>query len=92
MAPAVRERARCVLLVGQAARAIRAGLAGTVPLVDCRTVMTAVRAAYERARPGDVVLLAPGCASFDQYRNFEERGDDFRRSVEGLLPGGGRYA
>ena len=92
LAPAVRERARCVLLVGQAARAIRAGLAGTVPLVDCRTVMTAVRAAYERARPGDVVLLAPGCASFDQYRNFEERGDDFRRSVEGLLPGGGRYA
>jgi UDP-N-acetylmuramoylalanine--D-glutamate ligase len=92
LAPSVLERARCVLLVGQAAQAIRAGLPGTVPLVDCGTVATAVRTGYERARPGDVVLLAPGCASFDQYRNFEERGDDFRRAVEALLPGGGRHA
>ncbi len=92
LAPRVREHARCVLLVGQAAPAVRAGLEGTVPLFDCRTVGRAVRAGYERARPGDVVLLAPGCASFDQYRNFEERGDDFRRAVEALLPGGGRDA
>jgi UDP-N-acetylmuramoylalanine--D-glutamate ligase len=92
LARSVLEQARCVLLVGQATRAIREGLAGTVPLMECGTVPKAVRAGYERARPGDVVLLAPGCASFDQYRNFEERGDDFRRAVEALLPGGGRDA
>lgn len=92
LAGAVREHARAVLLVGQAAAAVRSGLEGAVPLVDCGTVAKAVSAGFELARPGDVVLLAPGCASFDQYRNFEERGDDFRRAVEALLPAGGRGA
>ncbi len=92
LAARVREHARCLLLVGQAAPTVKAALAGTVPLVDCGTIAKAVRAGFERGRPGDVVLLAPGCASFDQYRNFEERGDDFRRAVETLLPEGGRNA
>jgi UDP-N-acetylmuramoylalanine--D-glutamate ligase len=81
-----------VLLVCHAAPSVKAALEGTVPLLDCGTVGAAVRQGFERARPGDVVLLAPGCASFDQYGNFEERGDDFRRAVEALLPGGGRDA
>ncbi len=89
LAPLLRARARRILLVGEAAPAIRAALEGAAPLVDCDTVPAAVRAGFEGARPGDVVLLAPGCASFDQYRNFEERGDDFRRAVESLLPGDG---
>jgi UDP-N-acetylmuramoylalanine--D-glutamate ligase len=91
LVPLVRRHARRVLLVGQAAERIRAAMEDAVPLVDCGTVEAAVRCGFEGARPGDVVLLAPGCASFDQYRNFEERGDDFRRAVEALLrDGGGR--
>lgn len=92
LAPLLRTHARAALLVGQAAAGIRSALEGAVPLQDCVTIEAAVRAGYESARPGDVVLLAPGCASFDQYRNFEERGDDFRRAVEALLPSRGRDA
>jgi UDP-N-acetylmuramoylalanine--D-glutamate ligase len=55
-----------------------------VPHVDCGDLQTAVRAAAGDARPGEVVLLSPACASYDQFRNFEERGDAFRRMVEAL--------
>jgi UDP-N-acetylmuramoylalanine--D-glutamate ligase len=87
-----RERARRVLLVGEAAATVRGALEGAVDLEDCGTIATAVRVGFERALPGDVVLLAPGCASFDQYRNYEERGDDFRRAVQALFPDGGSRA
>jgi len=84
LAPLVRRQARRILLVGEAAPVIRRALDGIVPVDDCGTVQAAVRAAAANARPTEVVLLAPGCASFDQYRNFEERGDDFVRAVAGL--------
>ena len=48
------------------------------------TIRGAVEAAARDAEPGDVVLLSPACASYDQYRDFEERGDDFRRLVLAL--------
>ena len=44
-------------------------------------IREAVGAAYRSASPGDVVLLSPGCASFDRYANYQERGEDFRRAV-----------
>jgi UDP-N-acetylmuramoylalanine--D-glutamate ligase len=88
VAPKVGGRARRVLLVGEASGAIRAALAGHVPIEECVTVPAAVGTGLRGARPGDVVLLSPGCASFDQYRNFEERGEDFRRAVQGLGSGG----
>lgn len=82
--PPLRTRARRVLLVGEAAPAIAAALADAVPCVPCGTVAAAVREGFAGAKPGEVVLLAPGCASYDQYTNFEERGEDFRRAVEAL--------
>jgi UDP-N-acetylmuramoylalanine--D-glutamate ligase len=84
LARAVAARARAVYLIGEAAGEIGEALAGAgVPLHDCGDLPTAVAAARAAARPGDVVLLSPACASYDQYRSFEERGDHFRTLVEG---------
>ena len=92
LAPHLRRHARRILLVGEAGDTIREALADTSEMESCGTVEAAVRAGLEKARPGDVVLLSPGCASFDQYRNFEERGDDFKSAVEALMRAGGDRA
>ena len=52
--------------------------------VQCGDLATAVAAAAEAARPGEVVLLSPACASYDQFRDFEHRGEEFRRLVQNL--------
>jgi UDP-N-acetylmuramoylalanine--D-glutamate ligase len=76
---------RAVYLVGEAADELAAALtAAGRPYERVRTIAGAVDAAARNARPGDVVLLSPACASYDQYENFEQRGDDFRRLVEAL--------
>ncbi len=74
-------RARCagVYLIGEECKAIGADLDGLgVPLRPCGDLEQAVDAARDQALPGAVVLLSPACTSFDQYRDFEERGDHFR--------------
>jgi UDP-N-acetylmuramoylalanine--D-glutamate ligase len=82
LARAVAARARAVYLIGEAAAEIREALEGTgVPLHDCGDLPTAVAAARAAARAGDVLLLSPACASYDQYESFEERGDHFRALV-----------
>ena len=81
---AVRERVVQVLLVGEAASRIETLLGNRAPSVRSETVPRAVAAAFEAAGPGDIVLLAPGCASFDQYRNYAERGEHFRQAVLAL--------
>jgi UDP-N-acetylmuramoylalanine--D-glutamate ligase len=88
LAALVRARARRVLLVGEAAPMLERLLAGSVPLVSCGTVARAVADAARSAVQGEVVLLAPGCASLDQYRDYAERGEDFRRTVLGLPEAG----
>jgi UDP-N-acetylmuramoylalanine--D-glutamate ligase len=85
LAPLVAERCKAVYLVGEAA----AELAGTlgqagVPLHDVGDLDHAVAAGAAAARPGEVVLLSPACASFDQFRDFEARGDHFRALVQEL--------
>ena len=80
----VGERAKRVLLVGEASSALAGRLAGVAASVECGTVERAVAVGLAGAGDGDVVLLSPGCASFDQYADFEERGVDFKKSVRAL--------
>jgi UDP-N-acetylmuramoylalanine--D-glutamate ligase len=81
---------RRALLIGEAAPRIAAVLANRVPHETVGTLEAAVMRAAELARPGDVVLLSPACASFDQFRNFEHRGERFRELVLALPAGGAR--
>ena len=77
----VRSRCRGCYLIGEAAEQLERDLAETVPLRLCGDLEGAVDAAARSASPGDVVLLSPACASFDQFRDYEERGDRFRALV-----------
>ncbi len=81
-------KARAALLIGAAAGKIREQIDGAVPLVDAKTLDAAVAHAFAQAAPGDTVLLAPACASFDQFKSYEHRGEVFKQIVNGLEPRG----
>ena len=70
--------------IGKAGPDFAALLEGRVPVEQCETLDRAVAAAAAKAEAGDTVLLSPACASFDQYADFEKRGEHFRALVEGL--------
>jgi UDP-N-acetylmuramoylalanine--D-glutamate ligase len=72
---------RAVVAIGEAAPEVAAAFTGVRPVTRAGSMDEAVRAAAEVARPGDAVLLSPGCASFDWYGSYGERGDDFARAV-----------
>jgi UDP-N-acetylmuramoylalanine--D-glutamate ligase len=84
----VRENCVACYLIGEAAGTLReqlqAAAEGGVEIVDCGALERAVEAASDRAKPTEVVLLSPACASFDAFRDFEARGDRFRELVEAL--------
>jgi UDP-N-acetylmuramoylalanine--D-glutamate ligase len=86
-------RVRAVVAIGAAAGEVTAAFAGLRPVVEASSMDAAVARAADLAEPGDAVLLSPGTASFDWYRNYGERGDDFTRAVRDLLAeraGGGQ--
>jgi UDP-N-acetylmuramoylalanine--D-glutamate ligase len=72
---------RAVVAIGEAASEVVAAFDGVRPVTRAGSMDDAVRAAVDLARPGDAVLLSPGCASFDWYGSYGERGDDFARAV-----------
>ena len=74
-------RIRHVVAIGEAADAVVGAFAGRVSVTRAPSMDEAVAAAAAAARPGDAVLLSPGCASFDWYGSYGERGDDFARAV-----------
>jgi len=75
------DHVRAVVAIGEATPEIVEAFDGKVPVVPASSMDEAVAAARALARPGDAVLLSPACASFDWYRNYGERGDDFARAV-----------
>ena len=79
-------KARAALLIGAAAAKIADQIKGAVPLVDSGTLDAAIAYAWAHAAPGDTVLLAPACASFDQFQSFEHRGETFKNIVNRLSP------
>lgn len=88
----LQQRARAALLIGAeppypyaAAPLIKKALDNAIPLVECGTLANALRYARAHARSGDVVLLAPACASFDQFQNYEHRGQVFKQLVAELF-------
>jgi UDP-N-acetylmuramoylalanine--D-glutamate ligase len=81
------QRARGVVLVGEAASQIESALASAgveVPVAHALRFAEVVPLARSLAHPGDVVLLAPGCTSFDEFRDYEARGEAFRAAVQAL--------
>ena len=84
LGPLLRERVAAVYTIGSAAEKIERELAGVVKMVGAGTLSSAVEQAAAAARPGDVVLLAPACSSFDQFENYEHRGRVFRECVAQL--------
>ncbi len=85
--PLVRQKVKQVILIGEAAGKIREALKDCVETSGARDMREAVALGKQRARPGDVVLLAPACASFDMFQNFEHRGRVFKELVLALSSG-----
>jgi UDP-N-acetylmuramoylalanine--D-glutamate ligase len=80
----VREKVKRLILFGEAREKIHRALEGAAPITEVETLHEAVEAAAAIAASGDAVLLAPACASFDQFKNFEERGNRFGEYVRAL--------
>ena len=82
--PVLAAKAKKIVLFGEARERIASLIGQTVPVIKKTKLQEAVEVAYQEAVPGDVVLLSPGCASFDEFANYKERGNFFRKVVENL--------
>jgi UDP-N-acetylmuramoylalanine--D-glutamate ligase len=86
LAPAIKEKAKTVVLMGKDGRLIGQALNGSVPFYSADNMVEAVQISARLAQTGDNVLLSPACASLDQYKNYQDRGEQFTKAVLGLLP------
>ena len=85
LTPAIKEKAKSVILMGKDAGLIKQALNNCVPVYAAENMAQAVQISASLARVGDSVLLSPACASLDQYKNYQDRGDQFSKAVLGLL-------
>ena len=82
--PLMEKSVRALILIGEDAENIESQLKGTAAIVRASSMEEAVRSSFEASEPGDSVLLAPACASFDMFRTFEHRGEVFKAAVRSL--------
>ena len=83
------ERVRSIYVIGQVSRAMYLAWNGVCPCVECGTLEIAFNTARNAAKPGETILLSPGCASFDQFISFEERGERFMALFHESVQSGG---
>ena len=82
--PHIKRHVKHILSYGEAGGEIAAAIGDAVRLNRVSSLNQAVASAHNLANPGDIVLMSPGCASFDQFDNFEERGKIFKESVNNI--------
>jgi len=80
----LRERVKAAYTIGSAAEKIESQIRGATKIIHAETLENAIQKAASTARSGDVILLAPACSSFDQFENYEHRGQVFKQSVASL--------
>jgi UDP-N-acetylmuramoylalanine--D-glutamate ligase len=80
----IKEKVKAIVCMGTDNSKIHAAFEGLVKIVETGSADHAVQAAYHLASPGDVVLLSPACASFDLFKNYEDRGNQFKEAVRNL--------
>ena len=84
----VRKKVRALICLGKDNEKLKKAFDGVVPVIkETQSVKELVKISLEVAKEGDVVLLSPACASFDLFRNYEDRGDQFRSAVQELIKG-----
>jgi UDP-N-acetylmuramoylalanine--D-glutamate ligase len=85
LAPIIKEKAKHVVLIGKDAFLIKKSLDDSVPVNEAEKMTQVVSICAGIAKPGDCVLLSPACASLDQYKNYQDRGNQFSKAVLGLI-------
>ncbi|MCL2389679.1 MAG: UDP-N-acetylmuramoyl-L-alanine--D-glutamate ligase, partial [Elusimicrobia bacterium] len=82
LAPLVKQRVKKIYLIGLDTKKIVKDLSGTAPMVNARTLDVALSKIKKSAISGDIVLLSPACASFDQFKNYVDRGNQFKKYIK----------
>jgi UDP-N-acetylmuramoylalanine--D-glutamate ligase len=84
LADVVAQRVKAVVVIGEARERLAEALSGSAPVLPCDSLREAVERAFALSRPGDTVVLAPACSSFDMFHDYAERGRAFKAEVRRL--------
>jgi len=87
---ALRAKGRAAVLIGEATERIADAIGDAIPVHRAKTLDDAVRASARLAKSGDAILLSPACSSYDMFRDYKHRGDEFVRAVR-AMDGGGSF-
>ena len=82
LSPLIKERVKALVLLGETRKRLAQTWKDLAPICLVNSMAEAVRRAYDLARPGEVVLLSPACASFDMFKDYAHRGETFQKLVQ----------